>query len=430
VADSISAADALRARRFGLFLHWGLYSIAARNEWMWHRERLPVAKYEQYLKYFEPDLFDPGAWLDRAAAAGMRYVVLTTKHHDGFCLWDSALTDFSIARTPWGRDLVGPVVEAARERGMQVGLYYSLIDWHHPDFPIDGLHPLRDDPEALAANDRRDIARYRTYLHGQVRELLTRYGPIDELWLDFSYQNHVHEGTPVWGGKGADAWGAAELRSLARQLQPGILINDRLGIPGDFVTPEQYQPSDPPTRDGNPVPWEACQTLNGSWGYDRDNQDDKPVDLLVRMLIDTVSKDGSMLLNVGPTARGEFDPRAVAALDGIAEWMRRHARAIDGAGASTFAPPADCRYTQRGDRLYLHLFAWPFETVHLPGLAGRVEHAQFVHDASQIAVREPVPDRPAYATTPGGQDAGTLTLELPVRRPDVAVPVVELFLRG
>jgi alpha-L-fucosidase len=430
VADDVTAADALRERRFGLFLHWGLYSIAARTEWMWHRERMSVAQYERYLRFFEPDLFAPREWMDRAHAAGMRYVVITTKHHDGFCLWDSALTDFSVASTPWRRDLIGPIVQAAREREMEVGFYHSLIDWHHPDFPIDGLHPLRDDAHALATNEGRDIARYRAYLHGQVRELLTRYGPIDELWFDFSYKGHVHEGTSVWGGKDATDWGSAELLSMARRLQPGILINDRAGLPGDFVTPEQYQPSEPPSADGKPVPWEACQTLNGSWGYDRDNHDDKPFDLLLRMLIDTVSKDGNLLLNVGPTARGEFDPRSVATLHGIGRWMRSHERSIHGAAGSAFTPPPDCRYTQRDGRLYLHLFAWPFETVHLPDLAGRVEHAQFLHDGSEIHMDEPDPSRPAYATTPGGQPAGTLTLELPVRRPEVAVPVIELFLRG
>ncbi|HST80596.1 MAG TPA: alpha-L-fucosidase [Kineosporiaceae bacterium] len=423
-------AEVLRERRFGLFVHWGLYSIAARTEWMWHRERQSIAEYERYLKFFDPDLFDPDQWVERADAAGMRYLVITTKHHDGFCLWDSALTDYSVTATPWGRDLIGPIIQAARRRGMQIGLYHSLIDWHHPDFPIDGLHPLRDDAEAVGANHHRDITRYRTYLHGQVRELLTRYGAIDELWFDFSYQGHVHEGTPVWGGKGPEDWGSAELVAMVRALQPGILINDRTGLAGDFVTPEQYQPSEPPTRDGRPVHWEACQTLNGSWGYDRDNHDDKSLGMLIRMLIDTVSKDGNLLLNVGPTARGEFDARSTAALDGIGQWMRVHQRSIHGAGRSDFQPPPDCRYTQRGDRLYLHLFAWPFETVHLPGLAGKVEHAQFLNDASEVRWEDADPDREAYATTAGGQPIGTLTLELPVRQPEVAVPVIELFLRS
>jgi alpha-L-fucosidase len=423
VADPIAT---FRDRRFGLFLHWGLYALPARGEWVRHNERISNADYRRYFKHFHPDLYDPESWADIAQAAGMRYVVVTTKHHDGFCLFDTALTDYRAANTPWGRDLIAPLVHAFRGRDFGIGFYYSLIDWHHPNFPIDGLHPERDNPVLRA--QRRDIARYRAYLHGQVRELLTGYGKIDQMWLDFSYANHVHDGVPVWGGKGAADWGSEELLAMVRELQPGILVNDRLGIPGDFVTPEQYQPSGPMTRDGAPVLWEACQTLNGSWGYDRDNDDVKSVDLLLRMLVDTVSKDGNLLLNVGPDARGEFDPRAVAALSGIGRWMRLHGRSIHGAGPSQFTPPVDCRYTQRGNRLYLHLFAWPFEKVHLRDLADRVVHAQFLHDGSEVRRSYPDPDDTPYATRPGTEPAGTLTLDLPIRRPDVAIPVVELFL--
>jgi alpha-L-fucosidase len=423
------AVARFRERRFGLFVHWGLYSMAARGEWMRHGERTPDGDYQRYFDHFDPDRHDPREWAGLAQDAGMRYAVITTKHHEGFCLWDSDLTTFKATNTPAGRDLIAPFVAALAERGMGVGFYHSLIDWHHPHFPLDGLHPLRDDPLALAANDQRDIAVYRRYLHGQVRELLTRYGPVDEMWLDFSYVDHLHEGNVVWGGKGAGDWGSAELLPMIRHLQPGILVNDRSGLPGDFVTPEQYQPSEPMTRDGTPVLWEACQTLNGSWGYDRDNRDYKSVGLLLRMLVDTVAKDGNLLLNVGPTGRGGVDPVAAEILRGIGRWMRSHARSIYGAGPSAFTPPPDCRYTQRGDRLYLHLFAWPFDAVHLPGLAGRVVYAQFLHDASEIRreISDPE-DKHAYATSSAGQPPGTLTLLLPIRPPDVEIPVIELFL--
>jgi alpha-L-fucosidase len=428
VADHDAVAR-FRDRRFGLFVHWGLYSLAARNEWMRHDERTSDAEYQRYFEHFDPDLYDPGEWVSLAQSAGMQYAVITTKHHDGFCLWDSDLTDFKATNTPCGRDLIAPFVAALRDCGMGVGLYHSLIDWHHPHFTLDGLHPLRDDPAALAAAGQRDMAVYRQYLHGQVRELLTRYGPIDEMFTDFSYVDHLHYGTKVWGGKGADDWGSAELLAMLRQLQPGMLINDRTGLPGDFVTPEQYQPTGPMTRGGAPVLWEACQTLNGSWGYHRENRDFKSVGLLLRMLVDTVSKDGNLLLNVGPTARGEFDPVAAATLRGIGQWMRLHARAIHGAGPSDFTPPPDCRYTQRGDRLYLHLFAWPFDAVHLPGLAGRVKYAQFLHDASEVRQQLPDPeDTNAYATAPASQPSGTLTLQLPTQPPEVEIPVIELFL--
>jgi len=412
--------------RFGMFVHWGLYALPARHEWVMNRERISNDDYEKYFEHFEPDLYDPREWAQAAKDAGMKYVVLTTKHHEGFCLWDSALTDFKATKTPSGQDLVGQYVDALRDAGLKVGFYHSLIDWHHPDFTIDGVHPQRDNPEAKQLNVGRDMARYRDYLHGQVRELLTNYGQIDYLFFDFSYVSSDH--TDVWGGKGRDAWGSVELLNMVRELQPSIIVNDRLDIPGDFVTPEQYQPSGPMTVNGVEVPWEACQTLNGSWGYDRDNLDYKSADLLVRMLVDGVSKDGNLLLNVGPTGRGNFDPRAVESLRGIGDWMRLHSRSVYGAGASKWTPPSDARYTQRGNRLYLHLFAWPFEYVHLPELAGKVRYAQLLNDASEVALQELDPDKEAINTAQGGQPAGTLTLKLPVQRPNVALPVIELYL--
>ena len=415
--------------RFGMFIHWGLYALPARHEWVMNFERTRAEEYERYARYFEPDLFDPKAWAQAAKKAGMRYLVLTTKHHEGFCLWDSGLTDYKAPNTPAGRDLVREFVDAVRAEGLRVGFYHSLLDWHHPDFTADGRHPRRDDSQVDidAFNEGRDMNRYRDYLHGQIRELLTDYGQIDYLFYDFSYADGPHD--PTWGGKGAEDWAGTELMALSRELQPDIIINDRLGIPGDLVTPEQYQPSKPMELGGVPVAWEACQTINGSWGYFRDNHNNKSADLLVRMLIDGVSNNGNLLLNVGPTGRGNLDPVALNVLGEIGDWMHLHSRSIYGAGASTHTPPTDTRYTQRGDRLYLHLFAWPFEDIHLPGLAGKVDYAQLLNDASELTFREIAPETPAMNTGMGGQPAGTLTLTLPVVRPDVAVPVVELFLK-
>lgn len=415
--------------RFGMFIHWGLYALPARHEWVKNRERITDEDYQKYFDHFDPDLFDAADWARRARQAGIKYVVLTTKHHEGFCLWDTALTDYKSTNTPFGRDIVREFVDAVRAEGLRVGFYHSLIDWHHPDFTVDGVHPRRDDsPEEIEAfNEGRDMSRYREYLHGQVEELLTDYGQIDYLFYDFSYRDNDHE--DIWGGKGRDEWGSEELMALTKRLQPGIIVNDRLDIPGDLVTPEQYQPDKPMEVDGVPVPWEACQTLNGSWGYDRDNLNLKPVDLLVRMLVDGVSNNGNMLLNIGPTGRGEFDGVSRQTLDGIGTWMRQHARSVYGAGPSRFVAPRNTVYTQNGNRLYLHLFAWPFEHVHLPDLAGRVAYAQLLNDASEIHFREIPPGTRAQNTGLGGQPAGTLTLTLPIVRPDVAVPVVELFLR-
>jgi alpha-L-fucosidase len=284
---------------------------------------------------------------------------------------------------------------------------------------------MRDEAAFRESNKDRDFSRYVDYLHGQTRELLTRYGRIDIMWYDFSYP-HMDWG---WAkGRGKDDWRAEELMALVRELQPGIIINNRLDIPGDFVTPEQYQPAAPMEAEGQSVLWEACQTLNGSWGYDRDNLDWKSPEMLVQMLVDSVSKNGNLLLNVGPNGRGEFELKAVERLQEMGEWLRVNGRAIYGCGASVFTPPADCRFTQNGNRLYLHLFAWPFKHVHLPGLTGKVAYAQFLHDASEIKRHELDPTDQGNMA-PKGMAANTLTLELPVQRPEVLVPVVELFLR-
>ena len=407
--------------RFGMFIHWGLYALPARQEWVKQQEKLSNADYEKYFKHFDPDLYDPGLWADAAANAGMKYFVVTTKHHDGFCLWDSKLTDYKATNTPYGKDLLRPMVEAFRGRGLRTGFYHSLLDWHHPDYTVDDMHPLRDVPAAREANAERDLARYVDYLYGQTRELLTEFGPVDILWYDFSYE-----------GKGKEQWKSEKLIQLIRELQPKIIINDRLQIDQDVKTPEQYQPREWVKIGGNPVVWEACQTFSGAWGYHRDESSWKSVEMLLHMLIDSVSKGGNLLLNVGPTGRGEFDERALDRLRGMGEWMQRHSRAIYGCtqAPSEFAVPSDCRYTYNPEkkRLYLHLFAWPYRYVHLDGMAGIIEYAQLLNDASEVKMLSSVPEA-AYGSMSEEREATLLTLELPVQKPNVTVPVIELFLK-
>ena len=413
--------------RFGLFIHWGIYSAAARHEWVKNREKISDEDYQKYFDHFNPDLYNPEVWAQEAKNAGMKYFVVTTKHHDGFYLWDSDLTDYKAPNTHAGRDLIKPMVEAFRGEGLRVGFYHSLIDWHHPQFPIDGLHPMRDNLEFREAQKNRDIRKYAEYLHGQTRELLTRFGKINIMWFDFSYPGSD------WGwskGKGHEDWQSEKLLAMVRELQPGIMVDDRLDLKdaADVRTPEQYQPAGWVEVDGKPVVWEACQTFSGSWGYYRDEANWRSADELVRTLIDCVSKGGNLLLNVGPNARGEFDPRAIERLRAIGEWMRLHNRAIYGCTASDYAPPTGCTFTQNGNRLYLHLFAWPYKHIHLDGFAGKVAYAQLLNDASEVKRIEIDPSQAAQNTTMPGS-AGTLTLELPTQKPNVTVPVVELFLR-
>jgi alpha-L-fucosidase len=403
--------------RLGMFIHWGLYSLAARHEWVKHHERLTDEQYQRYFDYFDPDLYDPRTWARAARAAGMKYFVITTKHHEGFCLWDTKQTDYQATRTPAGRDLLKPMVQAFRDEGLKVGFYYSLLDWHHPEFPVDCHHPQRGDVAFREKTKGRDVRKYAAYMREQVRELLTGFGKIDIIWFDFSYPAGK-DGLP---GKGRDDWESEKLLALVRKLQPDILIDNRLDLPGsgDFVTPEQVQPDEAPRDEqGRPAVWEACQTFSGSWGYHRDESSWKDVNLLLRMLIDGVSKGGNLLLNVGPTARGEFDPRASERLEGLGRWMRQHSRSIYGCGPSEFAPPPDCRFTQNGSRLYLHLFSWPMLRLTCRELAGRVGYAQFLHDGSEVAWKET-----------GAEGRNVPRFLLPAVRPDVEIPVIEILLK-
>ena len=409
--------------RFGLFIHWGLYALGARHEWLMHNESIPVEEYDRrYFKHFDPDLYDPNHWADAAAQAGMKYFVVTTKHHEGFCLWDSKLTDYKASNTPAGRDLLRPMVEAFRSKGLRVGFYHSLIDWHHPQYVIDPhIGPYRAAPNRAEMNKSREQAKYAECLHGQVRELLTQYGKIDIFWFDFSYP--YADGS----GKGRDDWQSQKLYQMVRQLAPHVILDDRLDLPDgwDIKTPEQARPREWVTVNGQPVVWEACNTFSGSWGYHRDEGTWKSVEQLIQMLIDTVSKGGNLLLNVGPTARGEFDERAMDRLRGIGAWMKRHSRSIYGC---TQAPaecpqPEDCRLTWNPAtrRLYVHVLAWPFKDLYLDGLAGKVEYAQLLNDASELKMSEPADDY--------NKQRKTLTLHLPTIKPNVTVPVVELLMR-
>lgn len=422
-----------RHDRFGMFIHWGLYAMPARHEWIKTREKIPENHYDLYFKYFNPDLFDPKEWARRAKEAGMKYAVFTTKHHEGFCMFDSAYTDYKCTNTPAGRDLTREFVDAFRAEGLRVGFYYSLIDWHHPEFPIDMLHPRRDDPDAFEQSKGRDMSKYAQYMRDQVTELLTNYGKIDIMWFDFSYSWNNGTGDKSWmKGKGKDDWEAEKLIETARKLQPHIIIDNRTELEQDLWTPEQYQPLEwlRHKETGELVTWEACQTFSGSWGYHRDESTWKSPEMLIRMLVNTVSLGGNLLMNVGPTARGYLDSRAIDALAVYRDWMRVNGRSIYGCTMAEpeFTAPADCRLTQSEDgrRLYVHLFAYPFAHLQLRGFAGKVEYAQFLHDGSELKFTEGKVD---HFSEGAAVSEDLLVIELPPVKPDTPVPVVELFLK-
>ena len=417
--------------RFGMFIHWGLYSMPARHEWVKSNERLTTEQYSKYFKYFNPDMYDAKEWAKRAKDAGMKYAVMTTRHHEGFSMFDTQYSDYKCTNTPVGRDLIKEYVEAFRAEGLKVGFYYSLLDWYHEDYTLDVYHPQRDIPDGDKFNEGRDMHRYAEFMRNQVRELLTNYGKIDILWFDFSIGAGEND-RPCWQAKGAKEWEAEELIKLARSLQPGIIIDNRAGIKQDIWTPEQYQPLEwvRYATTGELVTWEACQTFSGSWGYHRDESTWKSPEMLIQMLINTVCIGGNLLMNVGPTSRGYFDERANTALDVYARWMKFNGRSIYGCTMAEpeFVAPRGCRLTQSedGKRLYVHLIEYPYCFLELPGFAGKVDYAQFLHDGSEIKMREGETGHFGEGQT---KDESKLVLSIPPVKPNMIVPVIELFLK-
>ena len=379
--------------RFGMFIHYGLYSIPASGEWVMSDEEMTDDEYRKYFDAFDPCDLDMRQWAKAAKDAGMKYMVLTAKHHDGFCLYDSKYTDLKSTNTACHRDLVREYVEAVREQGLKVGLYFSLIDWRHPDFPHykDRQHPMRNHPEC--GNEGRDFVRYLKYMHAQVRELMENYGKIDLLWLDFSYDDLRGE-----------AWKATELVSMIRSLQPDIILNNRLEVSGegfgslaeghptpyhgDFITPEQMIPpaglKDPA---GNSLVWEACVTMNGHWGYCAQDHFFKPSSMLVRKLVECVSKGGNMILNVGPDAKGNFPKESVRILHEIGSFMRESGDSIYGCGACVAKPEGMYRLTRKGSRIYVHIFENTIGPFPIPGIPkDKVKGVRLLRDGSEVKI--------------------------------------------
>ncbi|KAA5808430.1 alpha-L-fucosidase [Thermoanaerobacterium thermosaccharolyticum] len=374
--------------RFGMFIHWGLYAIPARGEWVRSQERISNEDYEIYFREFNPINYDPQKWAQLAKYAGMKYAVMTAKHHDGFCLFDSKLTDYKSTNTPAKRDFIKEYVDAFRKENLRVGLYYSLLDWHHDEYPAynDPYHPMRGNE--LFRNKKYDFSKYIDYMHGQVRELTTNYGKLYILWFDFSYDD-----------KTGDTWRASDLVKMVRSNQPEILINSRLGgnlksinpeiYAGDFATPEQMIPAEGIFDElGNPVPWEACITMNDHWGYCAVDKNFKSAKQIIRLLVECVSKDGNLLLNVGPNAKGEIPEESVEVLLQIGKWMNKNSDSIYNCGSSELPKPEWGRYTKNGKKLYAHIFERGLGPIVLKGLKGKINKARLLSDFSEIEVTD------------------------------------------
>ncbi|MCD9024646.1 alpha-L-fucosidase [Cohnella sp. NL03-T5] len=381
--------------RFGMFIHWGLYAIPARGEWVRNNERISNEDYQIYFDEFEPVNYDPGVWAIAAKEAGMKYAVLTAKHHDGFCLFDSKFTNYKSTNTKAGKDLVQAFVEAFRAEGIKVGLYYSLLDWHHEDYPAysDSIHPMRGNSEYK--NKQHNFEGYLDYMHEQIRELCMNYGTIDIMWFDFSYDEMRGE-----------KWRATELINMVRSLQPGIIINNRLEASGefagtiktrnpsvsagDFASPEQVIPSKGlMDEDGNSIPWEANFTLNNNWGYCSADKSYKTSKQIIRKLVECVSKNGNMLLNVGPNAKGEIPVESLSILKEIGIWMKHNSKSIYHCEKSQFSKPEWGYYTQNGKFLYAHIFDPSIGPLALLGLINKIKKARLISDGSEIKMIKP-----------------------------------------
>ena len=369
-----------REARFGLFIHWGLYAIPAGEwqgetthaEWILTTAQIPVKQYEEFAPQFNPVKFDAAAWVRMAKEAGMKYIVITSKHHDGFCLFDSRLTDYDVMdATPFKRDIMQELADECREQGLKICWYHSIMDWHHPDYL-----PRRNWEKR--SSEGADLDRYVEYMKGQVKELVSNYGPIGVLWFDGEWES-------TWNReRGSD------LYRYVRGLQPDIIINNRVSsgragmagtydpqaFAGDFGTPEQQIPAT-----GLGYDWETCMTMNDHWGYNKHDNNWKSTEDLVRKLVDIASKGGNFLLNVGPTAEGLFPQPSIERLAAIGKWMKTNGESIYGTSASKFEKLDWGRCTVKPQKLYLHVFDWPQDgQLVVPGLVSQAEAAYLLTD--------------------------------------------------
>jgi len=368
--------------KFGMFIHFGLYSLIGRHEWAMEMEGIPVAEYEKLAKKFNPKPNAPREWARLAKRAGMKYMVMTTKHHEGFCLFNTEYTDYCAPKQACGRDLVAEYVEAARAEGLRIGFYYSLMDWHHPD-------------GARCAEDEAARKRFVNYIHGQVRELMTNYGKIDILWYDVPW--------PL----DAEGWESAKMNRMVRELQPDIIINNRSGLPEDFSTPEQHVKGEPAGR-----AWEACMTMNDSWGYHKADDNWKTPKQILRYLITCARDGGNYLLNIGPKPDGSVPEESIRILNTIGGWMDKYGHTIYGAEPCDVKRSCFANFTRKGNTLYVHVYFWPGREWAIGGLRTKVNSAKLLPEGKPVRFEQ--------------DEFRVIFKDLPSEAPDSPISVLEL----
>lgn len=368
-----------REARFGMFIHWGLYSVSGLGDWAATQKPWKPGEYEAFASVFNPTNYNPREWARLAKAAGMKYAVLTTRHHEGFCMFDSHFTDYKITKSPYGRDVVREFVDAFRAEGLKIGFYHSLPDWTHPGY-ADKESPEFIQRGELHVPTPEQYAAFKDLLYNHVHQLMTEYGKIDLLFLDYTSKYKA----------GEDYFDRERILSMVYACQPDILVNDRLSYwkdncrDFDYYTPEICVPNQPQKVKGRPVMWETCATINDNWGFSKDDNNWKTPEAIVAGLIGCVSQDGNLLLNVGPNALGEIPAPAVARLKAVADWYAVNGESVTGCGKSAFRPPFGCAYTQKGSTIYCYFLQPPMGDTILPELKDKIARIMLLRTGKEV----------------------------------------------
>ncbi|MBO0719431.1 MAG: alpha-L-fucosidase [Blastocatellia bacterium] len=380
-AANLEARRWFQDAKFGLFIHWGVYSVLGKGEWVMNNDKMTVNEYEKLPPRFNPTKFDPAKWVALAKAAGMKYITITSKHHDGFAMFDSKLTDWDIVdRTPYGKDVLKMLAEECQKQGIKLFFYHSQLDWHSPDYFPRGRTGL-----TAGRPEGGDWFKYLDYMDGQLKELLTNYGPIGGIWFD-----------GMWDKPDAD-WRLEQTYKLIHDLQPAALVGSNHHLkpfPGeDFQMfekdlPGQKTESFNENSEIGDLPLETCETINGAWGYNSGDKKFKSTKELIHYLVQAAGHNANFLLNIGPKPDGEIQPEFETRLKEVGEWLDKNGESIYGTRSGPLTPRPWGVTTRKGNKIYLHILNWQDQVLSMPKMPQKVKSAKFLKDGSKVEYLE------------------------------------------